>query len=299
MGWQETLANSSPFMAEKAGYEAEIQNQLRQAQAAQLVQEALKSQTMLPYEVMSKIASSNQMNAQAEAMRREKVADPRKAAEAQRIQMELLHPALGSIIEPIKSARTAGGGRFDPSLWEDRASKLDPIIKGLEEAGLGHIGEMLKEKDFASTEAFYNRMGRDKQTAATDTANIKSNSAATVAGINAGASNYRADKSFEGKVAAARIAATNASSKPSKESYQNAAVSYQRLADAEKDPTKKKEYEKIAKDYEDKALKQARASAAEATERERKKWETVFGSSRSNKQDEPKNLTTDQKRDQL
>ena len=68
MGWMDSIKSMGQYQQE--GYDAELQNQLRQAQAAQLVQEALRSQAMMPYDIRSKIADVDFKEAQAEQMRR-------------------------------------------------------------------------------------------------------------------------------------------------------------------------------------------------------------------------------------
>lgn len=75
MGWQEVLAGMSPFMAEQSAYNNEIQNKVRQAQAQQMIQEAIQKQQMLPFDMESKSANSEYMRAMAEKMRRDATQD--------------------------------------------------------------------------------------------------------------------------------------------------------------------------------------------------------------------------------
>ena len=135
----------TPTNIERIGYENLTQNQLRQAQANQLVQEALHKQEMLPYEKMRAEAYAKQVELQG----REKPIDPKKTAEAQMLFQSKLYPYMAAI-----------------QAQKDTAVQQQMVDALLNEAR-GHGDEALAPI-LASPEgrkAFFEAMGRSKEVA--------------------------------------------------------------------------------------------------------------------------------------
>ena len=306
MGWLETLANSHPQAVIRNTEQEQLSNEVKSAQAQQLINEIMNRNQMMPYDIQKSIAASNQMNAQAEASRREKLIDPRKTAEAQRIQLEMLHPALGALIEPIKAAKNKQGG-FNPALWEDNAASLNPIVSRLRESGLDQYADLLESKNFGQVEAFYNRMGMDKQRASLDKEDKRGANTVVLQDMRGQQALEQIDRkgawSLRNAVAKAKFAAQ----KPSKETFENAAVAYERAAAAAEDPDEVERLLKKSKEYTDKAnnLKAqgalvgpgAKVDAQLEALQKLKDWnKNIGGGDRANRLTEPKTISVEDMR---